>query len=170
MLRDLLEERGVSVYKLSKETGIAYSSLNDIVIEKTDIKNASSNMLYRISKYFDLTMEQLYENSYESVTYIYLYNNGRNIILYFNNNRVQYLGPKNLVGFHRINNIKGDVIYVDCYYKDDNNVIYSEEDYIDLTDVMSDYIDVINGNYRVILGEKATTVEKKTSDREKGGE
>ncbi len=161
MLKELLEERGISVYKLSKETGIAYSTINDIVIDKTDIKNVSSNMLYRLSKYLEMSMEQLYENSYEAVVSIYLYNKGRGIVLRFNNERVQYLGPKNLVGFHRINVVKGGVIYVDCYYRGDDNVIYSEEDYIDLNDVLSNYQHIINGRYRIVLGEPNSSTRQR---------
>ena len=38
MIKDILKSKGLSVYKVSKETNISYSTLNDIVIEKTDIK------------------------------------------------------------------------------------------------------------------------------------
>ena len=47
MLKDVLDSKGLSVYKVAKDTNISYSTLNDIVIEKTDIKKTSSELLYR---------------------------------------------------------------------------------------------------------------------------
>lgn len=63
MLKDILVERNLSVYRVSKDTGIAYSTLNDIVIDKKDIKKASAELLYRLAKYLNLSMEVLYENA-----------------------------------------------------------------------------------------------------------
>lgn len=154
MLKDILQERGISVYKLSKDTGISYTTVNDIVIEKTDIKNTSANMLYRLAKYLGLSMETLYEGSEESITNIYLSNEGRNVILTFNENRIQYLGPKNLLSFHRINRIEQNVIYIDCYFEDLDGKIYCEEDYIDLSDVLCGYESVIEGKYTIIVGKR----------------
>lgn len=66
MLKDILQRAGLSVYKVSKDTGIAYTTLNDIVIEKTDLKNASAALLYRLSKYLEVSMEYLYEDSLQN--------------------------------------------------------------------------------------------------------
>ena len=157
MLKDILEERGISVYKLSKETGISYSTINDIVIEKTDIKNTSANMLYRLAKYLEVSMEALYEDSITTNMDIYLSNDGRNVILEFAGKRVQYLGPKNLISFHRVNRVDNNVLYVDCYFLSPEGKMYCEEDYIDLSDVLSDYEYVIDGKYTVILGTEKTS-------------
>lgn len=152
MLKDILEEKGISVYKLSKDTGISYSTLNDIVVEKTDIKNVSANTLYRIAKYLNMSMERLYESSEEREFHIYLYNEARNVILSFQKERVQYLGPKNLVSFHRINRIEQNVLYVDCYFTDSNGTIYCEEDYIDLSDVLCDHENILQSKYTISIG------------------
>lgn len=61
MIKEIFVKRGLSVYKVSKETGIAYTTLNDIVIGKTDIRKSSSELLYRLSKYLCISMEKLYE-------------------------------------------------------------------------------------------------------------
>ena len=63
MLRDLLKEKGISVYKASKDMGIAYSTLNDLVIEKTNISNTSVDILYRLACYLDYSMEYIYKDS-----------------------------------------------------------------------------------------------------------
>ena len=152
MLKDILDERGISVYKLSQDTGISYSTINDIVIEKTDIKNASANMLYRLSKYLKIGMEALYEDSFEKNTKLYLYNDGRNVIILYNEHRIQYLGPKNLLSFHKVNKILENVIYVDCYFTSKEDKIYCEEDYIDLGDLFQENNLELVANYEVIIG------------------
>lgn len=157
MLKDILEKKGLSVYKLSKDTGIAYSTINDIVIEKTDIKNVSANMLYRMSKYLEISMEVLYEGSLENTVSIHLYNEGRNVILVWGRQRIQYLGPKNLLCFHRINRIENHVVYADCYFLDEHGKIYSEEDFIDLEDVMSGVESILEREYEVLLGQPNTS-------------
>lgn len=161
MLKDILDQRGISVYKLSKETGISYSTLNDVVIEKTDIKNISANMLYRIAKYLDLTMEMLYEGIGTGAETIFVWNEGRNVILQFSHQRIQYLGPKNLLAFHRVNRIEEHVIYVSCYFEDENGCIYKEEDYIDLTDVLCDDQEVLLGEYQVVIGKPSGSSREK---------
>ena len=165
MLKDILTQRNISVYKLSKETDISYSTLNDIVIEKTDIKNASASVLYRLSKYLDISMERLYENSYEGSTVIYLYNDGRNVILEFEGNRIQYLGPKNLLCFNRIRRIEMNVVYVECCFEDEEKKIYREEDYIDLSDVLSEYTDVLNRAYSVRVGKPKESLKNSLIDQ-----
>lgn len=165
MLKDVIEQRGLSVYKVSKETGISYSTLNDIVIEKTDIKNISANMLYRLSKYFEMSMEALYEDSESKNSIIYLYNEGRNIILEFGKNRIQYLGPKNLLSFHRINKIDSNVLYVDCYFEDTDGLIYCEEDYIDLLDVCVDYPAILDKEYLVKLENPSESTKENIINR-----
>lgn len=164
MLKEILEQRGLSVYKLSQDTGISYSTLNDIVIEKTDIKNTSANTLYRIAKYLDLSMETLYENSLQTCHNIYLYNEGRNIILEFEDKRIQFLGPKNLLSFHKINKIVEHVIYVDCYFEDEDKTIYTEEDYIDLMDALSDASHILDSLYYVKLGTPNTSAKQRLID------
>lgn len=63
MLKDILSSKNLSVYRVAKDTGISYSTLNDIVIEKTDLKNTSAHTLYRLSKYLEISMEMLYEDA-----------------------------------------------------------------------------------------------------------
>ena len=166
MLKQILDERGISVYKLSQGTGIAYSTLNDLVIEKTDIQNTSAATLYRLAKYLDITMELLYEGNDAIVNRFHLYNEGRNIILETPSGRVQYLGPKNLLCFHRINKIFDNVVYVDCCFEDEKGTIYHEEDYIDLTDVLSEYdTTILTRQYSLELGRGSTSKKEQLIDR-----
>lgn len=142
MLKDILDKRKESVYSVSQHTGIPYSTLSDIVMDRTDIRNIQARQLYRLSKYLDLSMEYLYESSCNQssgdTSVIRLSNNGRNVILNIEGIDYQYLGPKNLLSFKKINNVEDNVIYVDTYYIIDGSICV-EEEYIDILDVLADY-------------------------------
>lgn len=58
-----------------------YTTLHDIVIEKTDIKKASAETLYRLAKYLDMSMEALYSINDNNIEAIFIHNNGRYIIV-----------------------------------------------------------------------------------------
>ena len=145
MLKDLIDKRKESLYSVAQHTGIPYSTLSDIVMEKTDIKNVQAKQLYRLAKYFDVSMEYLYENS-SSESLIKISNKGRNIILNIDGTDYQYLGPKNLIAFKHISKVEHNVVYVDTYYLGDGG-IYVEEEYIDIEDVLADYDAMVPENY-----------------------
>lgn len=138
LIKDYFVERGMSVYQVSVETGIPYSTLSDLVKGKTDIKKSSSDTLYRLSKYLKVSMESLYE---ESVTQsmVYLSNDGRNVHVALPAGMITYMGPKNLIAFRRIKCVKDDVVYVDAYFANKEGRVYCEEDYIDLRDLCKEY-------------------------------
>ena len=56
---DLLRDQHKSIYRLSKETGIPYSTLNDICNEKTPIGKTSVDIAYKISNSLSVTIEDL---------------------------------------------------------------------------------------------------------------
>lgn len=152
MIRDILEAKGLSVYKVAKDINVSYSTLNDIVIEKTDIKKTSAELLYRLSKYLELSMEKLYTINDDDIENIYINNKRRNIIVETKNIRYQYLGPKNLISFRQINKVEGHVVYVDAVFKDDECGFVAEEEYIDLVDVLGKDGNILNYNYAVHIG------------------
>lgn len=102
-LKSLIIEYHVSLYKLSKDTGIPYSTLSDLVAEITPLESTSSGTLYRLAKYFEVSMESLLEN--HSPETIIIYNDKRNIHITCGSVHIQYLGPKNLISFKQINTI-----------------------------------------------------------------
>lgn len=59
MLRDYLREHGRSIYALSKESGVAYSTLNDLVNGKVDIDHCKVSLLRSLSLALDLTLEEV---------------------------------------------------------------------------------------------------------------
>ncbi len=153
MLIDYIIKNNETVYSISKKTGIPYSTLNDLVIEKTDIKKCSADTLYRLAKYLNISMEKLYEGKDERGSLIRLYNEGTEIHLAIGNNNYYFAGPKNLVAFHRINKVEDHVAYVDTYYMSGEGKIYSEEEYVDLYDVLKDFgaEGILDKDYDVIL-------------------
>ena len=62
MLNDLLEQKQISKYLLSKVTGIPYSTLSDICSGKTSIARCSAETVYKLAKFFNVTMESLIDS------------------------------------------------------------------------------------------------------------
>ena len=67
-----------------------------------------------------------------------LSNNGRNVIIKIDDIRLQYLGPKNLIKFININKVSNGCMYVNTLFKDEETE-YEEEDFIDLSDILSEF-------------------------------
>ncbi len=56
---DLLAVKKYTIYRLSKESGISKSTLNDIANGKTEILNCSGKTLLKISKILNVSIEYL---------------------------------------------------------------------------------------------------------------
>ena len=61
MLKELLEQKNMSIYKVAQMSGVPYSTLNDLVNYKVDIENIRAGILYRIAKVLNISMDELYE-------------------------------------------------------------------------------------------------------------
>lgn len=58
-LCDLIQEKNLSIYRLSKNSGIPYATLNDIVNDKARLEKCKAETVYRLAKELDLSMEDL---------------------------------------------------------------------------------------------------------------
>lgn len=58
-LKRLIKEKNKTMYSLSKETEIPYSTINDYCNGKKDISKASANTIYKISNALSIPMEEL---------------------------------------------------------------------------------------------------------------
>lgn len=58
-LHFLLAEKGISMYKLAKNSGVPYTTINDICSGKTQIENCSAETVLRLAKALNLPMESL---------------------------------------------------------------------------------------------------------------
>lgn len=65
MLKDRLEEKNMSAYRLSELSGIPYTTLNELLRGKTKISNCTADTLYRLSKTLQVPMEELLLDSPE---------------------------------------------------------------------------------------------------------
>lgn len=61
MIKELLNNKKISIYRLAKESGIAYATINDICNGKTRLEKCSAETIYRIAKVLDVSMESIIE-------------------------------------------------------------------------------------------------------------
>lgn len=60
-INDILKEKNTTKYRLAKESGIPYTTVNDICNGKADISKCSIETIYRISKVLCVSIEELVE-------------------------------------------------------------------------------------------------------------
>lgn len=60
MLKNLLNRKNMSIYRLAKETGIAYSTLNYIVNERTQMRKCNVKTFRKIAEALNMSMDELY--------------------------------------------------------------------------------------------------------------
>lgn len=60
-INDILRENRMTKYRLAKNSGIPYTTLNDICSGKTDLLKCSAETVYKLSKELNLSMEALLE-------------------------------------------------------------------------------------------------------------
>lgn len=69
-LNKLMDEKGFSIYKLSKKSGVPQSTLAYICNQKTHIEKCSAETIYKISKALNVSMESLIEDQITQKTKI----------------------------------------------------------------------------------------------------
>ena len=65
MINEIIENKKMTRYRLAKESGIAYTTINDICSGKAQLKKCSAETLYRISKVLGVSMENLIEPCFD---------------------------------------------------------------------------------------------------------
>ena len=60
-IHELLKERNISQYRLSKESGVAQATVADICSGKAELKKCSCETVYRLAKVLGVTMESILE-------------------------------------------------------------------------------------------------------------
>lgn len=64
-IQQRLAEQGITKYRLSKDSGVPYTTINDICSGKARVEKCSADTLYRIAKALDVPMETLIESAME---------------------------------------------------------------------------------------------------------
>ncbi|MBQ7161243.1 MAG: helix-turn-helix transcriptional regulator [Clostridia bacterium] len=58
-INEILREKRLSKYRVAKNSGVPYMTLNDICSGKTRLDKCSAETVYKLSKELDVTMEEL---------------------------------------------------------------------------------------------------------------
>jgi len=61
IINELLKDKNMSRYKLSKTSGVPQTTITDICSGKTSIEKCSAETLYKIAKTLNISMESLLE-------------------------------------------------------------------------------------------------------------
>lgn len=60
MLKTLLNEKNMSLYKLEKVSNVSHATLNDLYNERTNVEKCSVSLLHDIAKALHMSMDELY--------------------------------------------------------------------------------------------------------------
>lgn len=61
VINELMKNKNITKYRLAKDSGIAYTTVNDICNGKAQLEKCSAETIYRISKALGVSMESLIE-------------------------------------------------------------------------------------------------------------
>ena len=64
-INEILLQKNLSKYRLSKISGVPFTTISEISTGKTKIKNCSAGTLYKLAKALDIEMEDLLKDSME---------------------------------------------------------------------------------------------------------
>ncbi len=59
IINDLLSAKNISKYRLSKESAVPYTTINDLCNGKTQIEKCSAETVYKIAKVLNVSMEYI---------------------------------------------------------------------------------------------------------------
>lgn len=63
IVNDLLEQKNMSRYRLSKESGVAMTTITDICNGKADLNKCAAGTLHKIAKVLGVTVDSILENN-----------------------------------------------------------------------------------------------------------
>lgn len=62
-INQIIEQKGITKYRLAKESGVPNATLSELCAGKTKIEKCSAETLYRLAKVLKVPMEMLIEDS-----------------------------------------------------------------------------------------------------------
>ena len=69
-----MEKKGITKYRLAKNSGVPYTTISDICNGKTQLEKCSAETVYRIAKELNVSMEYLLEPYFEKRSSFELFN------------------------------------------------------------------------------------------------
>ena len=64
IINDLLEKENMSRYRLSKDSGVAMTTITDICSGKADLDKCAAGTMHKIAKVLGVTVDFILENNY----------------------------------------------------------------------------------------------------------
>lgn len=61
IVNEIMQSRSITKYRLSKNSGVPYTTVNDICTGKAQLEKCSAETIYRIAKALEVSMESLLE-------------------------------------------------------------------------------------------------------------
>ena len=61
LINSIMAENNISVYRLSKSSGIPYATINDICNNKVNLAKCNAETIYKLAKELNVSMEELLE-------------------------------------------------------------------------------------------------------------
>ncbi len=96
MLKAILNEKNMSLYKLEKSSLVSHATLNDIYNEKTNINNCTISVMSKLANALNLEIENLYRMlTYDDIS-LFAYSEDFDL---FKSNTLQYLKNMDEVSF-----------------------------------------------------------------------
>ena len=65
MLEEILKQKNMSIYKCAKLSGIPYTTLSEVIRGKTRLEKCSAEVVYKLSRVLDISMEELIADTVE---------------------------------------------------------------------------------------------------------
>ena len=126
LIQELMEQKRITKYRLSKDSGIPYTTINDICSGKARLEKCSAETIYKIAKELDVSMETLLAPCFVTRSSFELYKS--NVC-----HRLKALGD---IGF-----------VMDTLEKDDISAYYQRKWYPECLYLLAmlDYISRVNG-------------------------
>ena len=59
IISDIMKKQNISKYQLSKNSGVPYTTLSDIISGKSQLEKCSADTVYKLSRELNITMEEL---------------------------------------------------------------------------------------------------------------
>ena len=63
LINEQLKKKGMTKYRLSKESGVPQATINDICSGKADVEKCAAGTVYRIAKALDVSVESILESA-----------------------------------------------------------------------------------------------------------
>ena len=65
MINELMESKNITKYRLSKNSGIPYTTLTDLIQKRTRLEKSNAETVYKLSKAMGISMDELFMLSIE---------------------------------------------------------------------------------------------------------